>query len=762
MKVLFKLHERSNFSKFIFYLTFLLFSNDLFSQTPIKQDLPWQHPKIAAYEKKPSNLIGFSHNGDADYFVPLAILDKNSKQLYYINTFGFVFDSIYLGPKLCKQVIDKNIDAFDLYYSFVTTEQVKEVEEIKNLLRLHGKNIEHKIPKSTYYNYQALNNSNSSLEKIQFLDNLEQYIWQKSFEINLTIAEPIDSVFERKKSQWYNFKPAKLFLHKTKAFDYAEYTNSNRFSFITKAILYPTTGTVYLYTNESQILDSFIIKQNKAKELLDEKYDVFALYRNYLEWELENVTSELLVLMQDGKSVPANMNESSKKRREYLKNDYWNLQQKISYALIPDRDLLLLNVLEQSKKYPRKKWLTSGGWRAVQQLLVTSSTEGIHTLTRGNKEYFLTDERNNILATVSDKKIQIDSNNDSIVDYYEADVVTATDYAPFGSQLPGRTYRNNGQQLRYGFNGKENDNDVKGEGNQQDYGFRIYDPRLGRFLSVDPLTKQYPHYTPYSFAGNKPIAFIDRDGLEEGLEISTRRREDAYLSNKITATEYRQQTLASGAGGVLGAAIVVDAFITKGRLSAFLVTTQIWGSLYHNRSGNPEEEKRRNAEFKNTMAGIFIAAGAGTIIGKTFSTFGKVSTNEVRIRARLNSSDAVNTKFAEQGWEAPYKAGVTVAEFKTPAEISGLVRLSGPNNVQGDWYTTAKEIKGLTPAQMKDKFSLTYEPTQMTPVTLEKGATVRVGEAAGSEKLGTKGGGYQVEKLEGKATYGETKEIKAP
>ncbi|MEZ2442984.1 RHS repeat-associated core domain-containing protein [Chitinophaga sp. RCC_12] len=47
---------------------------------------------------------------------------------------------------------------------------------------------------------------------------------------------------------------------------------------------------------------------------------------------------------------------------------------------------------------------------------------------------------------------------------------------------------------RYGFNGKENDNEVKGEGNQQDYGMRIYDPRLGRFLSVDPLTKGYPHY----------------------------------------------------------------------------------------------------------------------------------------------------------------------------------------------------------------------------------------------------------------------------
>jgi RHS repeat-associated protein len=67
---------------------------------------------------------------------------------------------------------------------------------------------------------------------------------------------------------------------------------------------------------------------------------------------------------------------------------------------------------------------------------------------------------------------------------------------------------------RYGFNGKENDNELKGSGNQQDYGMRIYDPRLGRFLSTDPLTRNYPHYSPYQFAGNSPITFIDLDGLE--------------------------------------------------------------------------------------------------------------------------------------------------------------------------------------------------------------------------------------------------------
>lgn len=78
--------------------------------------------------------------------------------------------------------------------------------------------------------------------------------------------------------------------------------------------------------------------------------------------------------------------------------------------------------------------------------------------------------------------------------------------------MPGRKFSS--LNYRYGFNGKENDNDVKGQGNQQDYGMRIYDPRLGKFLSVDPLTKAYPTLTPYQFASNSVIAGVDLDGME--------------------------------------------------------------------------------------------------------------------------------------------------------------------------------------------------------------------------------------------------------
>lgn len=44
---------------------------------------------------------------------------------------------------------------------------------------------------------------------------------------------------------------------------------------------------------------------------------------------------------------------------------------------------------------------------------------------------------------------------------------------------------------------------------------RIYDPRIGKFQSVDPLNKSYPWYTPYQFSGNTPIQSTDLDGAEE-------------------------------------------------------------------------------------------------------------------------------------------------------------------------------------------------------------------------------------------------------
>ena len=138
-----------------------------------------------------------------------------------------------------------------------------------------------------------------------------------------------------------------------------------------------------------------------------------------------------------------------------------------------------------------------------------------YAIFEGWKRYELTNHLGNVLAVISDRKIGKSTGTyPGPALWYEADVLSTQQYYPFGMLMPGRQYAVGSYDYRYGFNGKEGDDEVKGDDNQQDYGMRIYDPRVGRFLSVDPITKQYPELTPYQFASNTPIQAIDLDGLE--------------------------------------------------------------------------------------------------------------------------------------------------------------------------------------------------------------------------------------------------------
>ena len=83
--------------------------------------------------------------------------------------------------------------------------------------------------------------------------------------------------------------------------------------------------------------------------------------------------------------------------------------------------------------------------------------------------------------------------------------------------LPGR--HGSVDSYRYGFQGQEKDDEIKGEANSINYKFRMHDPRLGRFFTVDPLAKQYPFYSPYQFSGNKVISHRELEGGEELVSI---------------------------------------------------------------------------------------------------------------------------------------------------------------------------------------------------------------------------------------------------
>lgn len=77
----------------------------------------------------------------------------------------------------------------------------------------------------------------------------------------------------------------------------------------------------------------------------------------------------------------------------------------------------------------------------------------------------------------------------------------------------------------------------------QDYGFRLYNPAIGKFLSFDPLAPKYPELTPYQFASNTPIQAIDLDGLEMWEAQWWKDFGDGLLTNAKTSIDVAQDVV---------------------------------------------------------------------------------------------------------------------------------------------------------------------------------------------------------------------------
>jgi RHS repeat-associated protein len=183
------------------------------------------------------------------------------------------------------------------------------------------------------------------------------------------------------------------------------------------------------------------------------------------------------------------------------------------------------------------EWIVTTGTMGEQIIEVEpASVPKSYTRELGHKQYELSNHLGNVLVVVNDIKRAVINNN--VIEYYTAQVVSATDYSPFGVALEGRTFSS--EEYRYGFNGKEKDEEGIGGGNQTyDYGFRIYNPSLAKFLSVDPISDEYPMLTLYQFASNTPVSAIDIDGLEAQVAISKIYNEVKNLTanRNVTAAE---------------------------------------------------------------------------------------------------------------------------------------------------------------------------------------------------------------------------------
>ncbi len=185
---------------------------------------------------------------------------------------------------------------------------------------------------------------------------------------------------------------------------------------------------------------------------------------------------------------------------------------------------------------------------------------------------------------------------------------------------------------------------------------RIYDPRLGKFLSVDPITKEYPELTPYQFAGNTPLQAIDLDGGEpeyifadskiKDYEARLRKEDPANADRIINAHKFNAfVTVGSMLSLGSGTAIKVIGFGWT-----FYQTQRVIGIM--NKPGiTPEQIRKKNEELKGTAADVLIGLG----VGKGISILAEVAVGGKAIYKQFNSLSIRTTQTSVNGVEANIK-----------------------------------------------------------------------------------------------------------
>jgi RHS repeat-associated protein len=274
-------------------------------------------------------------------------------------------------------------------------------------------------------------------------------------------------------------------------------------------------------------------------------------------------------------------------------------------------------------------------------------------------------------------------------------------------QMPGRdtTFKS---QYRYGFNGKEMDNETYGgQGNEYDYGFRIYNPRIGRFLSVDPLAKYYPQLNPYQFASDNPIEFVDMDGLEAALpkvigntwpktqNLTSKQIEDNINSLNITGIPLSYiQELLNGEGLSLSLYDVDQNDRTTAKSHGGNATIGIGHLVHYGAMGSTQYDK--NALIEETP----YADGIG--LADAFNIF----SDDLQTRINIVSNKLKNNKLSDVDENA--KAVLVDLQYNSPGSVSSAIKiykkgLKYGGSYSGDIELSAAirlgQIRSITPAR---------------------------------------------------------------
>ncbi len=310
----------------------------------------------------------------------------------------------------------------------------------------------------------------------------------------------------------------------------------------------------------------------------------------------------------------------------------------------------------------------------------------------GEKVYELANHLGNVLVTVTDGRFVL--NSGSNVTGYTAVVRSAMDYSAFGAPLAGRT--SNSPGYKYGFNGVEKDAEMHGnDGDSYDFGARMYDARVGRWLSVDPLARNFLMYSPYSFPLNTPVTVKDEDGASPP---GTRELTESELSTLLQN------------GNVIAKFVLLHKLKVESKQTTIVTSGQKISSFLNSNAGNAnysemlgqsgQLSKISTITISNSKLKVDLRAGIDEITLK-----GKNGSMTIENNATIDLSGlSVETK-NKPGQDAPVyvirgRVSITGVEGFGGIDISGITFNSSYSEKEWiagkDWISVKTTIEAET------------------------------------------------------------------
>ena len=545
---------------FLSILLFFIFVSN-FGQT--------QQTIISRVTRKDTNLIIFTQK-NWDKFIIAAAVDKRTHISYLISCYGGIVDSFYIADGDYGLIEKREENPFKHYNAIC--DKILSLTGIANKqLCENGKlNSKWEFSNVLMDYLPQLKTSTSVLQKIIVLDQFRESYLVSKWLVNNDNPKYFKEDTTTLYTKYDKAKPGTMIAKS----DTTLYYNQNNIARAYKALLINKEAKLFYYDRDNSLIDSLPLNHKKIPLVLKQKTDVFLLYRGWLEIQKQSMEEGIRILDSTNKKYPNTLlqfaNEKSRNLNEVIFEATQSLikvTDNINTASSPDPKAIATFLHQQFKNV-----------RVNTALLSSLGVGYMITVTRGKKLYEFTDHRGNILAVVSDKKIQVNANNGGIVDYYVPDIVSATDYSSFGAQLPGRTYQS--EKYRYSINGQEKSTELNP--NLTTAMYWEYDSRIGRRWNLDP--KPFVDVSDYSVFDNNPILRTDPNGdcpicgligagvgalVGGGIELGKQLWEDGKVTSwKSVAGSTVQGAVTGGVAGLTGGTSLLVTITAAGTANA--------------------------------------------------------------------------------------------------------------------------------------------------------------------------------------------------